>query len=115
MKMFGINKINILDYGCNSFEDVDSKTKLTEVTIAYDSTGDVGYGGKPNFNKYGKVECRKSLCWTNKTRKEINYKWMLEESKDKPYIIINNVKVFCGLPIICKKTFQVKKAKIDIK
>ena len=66
-------------------------------------------GGKPNFNKYGKTECRKSLCWTNKTRKEINYKWMLEESKDKPYIIINNVKVFCGLPIICKKTFKCDK------
>ena len=40
-------------------------------------------GGKPDYTAYGKTECRKSLCWTNKTRKLINNKWRLEESKKK--------------------------------
>ena len=31
---------------------------------------------------------------------------MLEESKNKKYIILNNFKVFVGLPIICKKTIN---------
>ncbi len=25
-----------------------------------------------DFNKYGKKECRKSMCWTNRTRKALN-------------------------------------------
>jgi len=29
-------------------------------------------GGQINFNKYGKKDCRKSICWTNRTRKAIN-------------------------------------------
>ena len=29
---------------------------------------------KPDFKTYSNTECRKSLCWTNKTRKAINYK-----------------------------------------
>ena len=28
-------------------------------------------GGKLNFNTYDNKECKKSLCWTNKTRKLI--------------------------------------------
>ncbi len=32
-------------------------------------------GGTPNYKTYD----RKSLCWTNKTRKLINNKWMVEE------------------------------------
>jgi hypothetical protein len=39
-------------------------------------------------------ECRKSLCWTNKTRKSINYKWMIKEADNQKYIIINNFKVY---------------------
>jgi hypothetical protein len=31
-------------------------------------------GGKPDFKKYSNTECHKTLCWTNKTRKAINYK-----------------------------------------
>ena len=34
---------------------------------------------------------------------------MQEEAKDKKYIIINNFKVFIGLPIICKKTMTINK------
>ena len=60
-------------------------------------------GGKPDYKTYGNTECRKSLCWTNKTRKLINNKWMLEESKNKKYIVVNNIKVFVGLPVISKK------------
>jgi hypothetical protein len=51
---------------------------------------------KPDFKTYGTTECRKSLCWTNKTRKAINYKWMQEESRGVDYIIVYNFKVFVG-------------------
>ena len=43
------------------------------------------------------------------TRKYINYKWMQEEANNKKYMIINNFKVFEGLPIICKKTMTINK------
>ena len=69
-------------------------------------------GDKPDYKTYGKIECRKSLCWTNKTRKLINNKWMLEESKNKKFIVVNNIKVFVGLPIICKKTMTVDKQEL---
>ena len=35
---------------------------------------------------------------------------MLKESEDNSYIIINNFKVFVGLPVICNKTMTKKKA-----
>ena len=38
-------------------------------------------GGQIKFNKYGKQECRKSICWTNRTRKAINQKWNLKKAK----------------------------------
>jgi hypothetical protein len=94
---------------------------MLELTRNYRAENDVDFaefiadlriiknGGKPNFKTYGTTECRKSLCWTNKTRKAINYKWMQKESTDKSYIIINNFKVFVGLPIICKKTMTINK------
>jgi tRNA A37 threonylcarbamoyladenosine biosynthesis protein TsaE len=63
-------------------------------------------GGRPDFSTYNKTECRKSLCWTNRTRKLINNTWMLKESKNKKFIVINNIKVFVGLPVICKHTTQ---------
>ena len=66
-------------------------------------------GGKPNFSTYDNKECKKSICWTNRTRKLINNKWMVKESKDKKYIVVNNIKVFVGLPIICKKTMTIDK------
>ncbi len=34
---------------------------------------------------------------------------MIKESEDQKYIIINNFKVFQGLPIICKKTMKINK------
>ncbi len=61
------------------------------------------------MNTYGTTECRKSLCWTNKTRKAINYKWMQEESRGVDYIVVNNFKVFLGLPVICKSTMSLKR------
>ena len=39
---------------------------------------------------------------------------MQEESKGNKYIIINNFKVFVGLPIKCKKTMTINKT-IDLK
>ena len=63
--------------------------------------------GKPiNFKTYGNKECRKALCWTNKTRNAINQKNMINESKDKKFITVNNIRVFEDLPIISKKTFS---------
>jgi hypothetical protein len=101
-------------------------SQMLELTRNYRAENDVDFaefiadlriikkGGKPDFKKYSNTECRKSLCWTNKTRKAINYKWMIKEADDKKYIIINNFKVFVGLPIICKKTMTINKTD-DIK
>ena len=33
---------------------------------------------------------------------------MLEESKNKKYIVVNNIKVFVGLPVISKKTMTIE-------
>ncbi len=50
--------------------------------------------GKPYFKMYDNKECRKSLCWTNKTRKLINSKWMVDASKkNKKSTVVNNFKV----------------------
>ncbi len=35
-------------------------------------------GKSINFNKYGKKECIKSICWTNRTRNALNQKWNLK-------------------------------------
>jgi len=32
---------------------------------------------------------------------------MVDESKNKKYIVVNNIKVFVGLPVICKKTMTI--------
>ncbi len=61
--------------------DADFKEFITDLRITN--------VGKPDFRTYGTTECRKSLSWTNKTRKAINYKWMQDEGKDNVYIIIN--------------------------
>jgi hypothetical protein len=61
-------------------------------------------GHSIDFSKYGKKECRKSIAWTNRTRKVINNEWMLKESKGKTCYFINNCKVFTGLPIIANET-----------
>ena len=100
--------------------------QILELTRNYRAENDVDFaefiadlriiknGGKPDFKTYGNVECRKSLCWTNKTRKAINYKWMQEESRGVEYIIVNNIKVFVGLPVICKTTMSLKRSnKVD--
>ena len=39
---------------------------------------------------------------------------MIKEAENQKYIIINNFKVFVGLPIICKKTMTINKTD-DIK
>ena len=94
--------------------------QILELTINYRAQNDpefnefitdlrlVKNGDKPNYKSYDNKECRKSLCWTNKTRKLINNKWMLEESKNKKYIVVNNIKVFVGLPVISKKTMTIE-------
>ena len=79
--------------------DVDFKEFIADLRI-------VKNGGGPDFKTYGTTDCHKSLCWTNKTRKAISYTWMQEESRGNNCIIINNFKVFVGLPIICKQTIQ---------
>ncbi len=95
--------------------------QMLELTRNYRAENDVDFaefiadlriiknGGKPDFKTYGTTECRKSLCWTNKTRKAINYKWMQEESRGVDYNIVNNFKVFVGLPVICKSTMTLKR------
>ena len=37
---------------------------------------------------------------------------MFEESKNKKIIVVNNIKVFVGLPIICKKTMTIDKQEL---
>jgi hypothetical protein len=34
---------------------------------------------------------------------------MLEESKTKKYVVVNNIKVFVGIPVISKKTMTIDK------
>ena len=51
--------------------DVDFKEFITDLRM-------VKNGEKQDFKTYGTTKCRKSLCWTEKTRKSINYKWMHE-------------------------------------
>jgi hypothetical protein len=94
---------------------------MLELTRRYRAENDVGFaefiadlriiknGGKPDFKTYRTTERRKSLCWTNKTRKAINYKWMQEESRGVDYIIVDKFKVFVGLPVICKSTMSFKR------
>ena len=60
-------------------------------------------GGQIKFNKYGKNECRKSICWTNRIRKAIDQKWNLKENQNIKYITLNNMRVYKNLPIISKK------------
>ena len=69
-------------------------------------------GGQIKFNKYGKKECRKSICWTNRTRKVINQKWNLKESQNVKYITLNNMRVYEKLPIISNKTVNVGDKKL---
>ncbi len=58
---------------------------MLELTLNYRAENDVDFAefisdlgiiknrGKPDFKTYSNTECRKSLCWTNKTRKSIKY------------------------------------------
>ena len=69
-----------------------------------DDLNKVKQGLSIDFSKYGKKECRKSIAWTNRTRKIINNEWMLKESKGKTFYVINNCKVFSGMPIIANET-----------
>ena len=69
-------------------------------------------GDKHNFKMYKNNECRKSICWTNRTRKLINNNWILKEAKNKKIIIVKNIKVFVGLPVISKKTTTIENCKI---
>jgi energy-coupling factor transporter ATP-binding protein EcfA2 len=68
-------------------------------------------GFKINYNEYGHNECRKSIAWTNMTRKIINNRWMLKESQGKNFYCLNDKKVFVGLPIIANKTTSLGKTK----
>ena len=56
------------------------------------------------YSNYGKKVCRRSLCWTNKTRKAVNAEQMLKEAEGKQCYLINNMKVFVGLPLIANLT-----------
>jgi hypothetical protein len=65
--------------------------------------------GKPiNYGNYGAKECRRSLAWTNKTRKTINTMWMMREAQSKEHFLIEKYKVFVGLPIIANETRTIK-------
>jgi hypothetical protein len=61
--------------------DVDFKEFITDVRK-------VKNGDRLDLKTYGTTECRKSLCWTNKTRKAINYRWMPKEATDKIILLI---------------------------
>ena len=92
---------------------VDYRAKDDEqFKIFSDEKARLRNGEKPNISLYGKKECRRSICWTNKMRKVINEKWNMEESKTRKYIIINNIKVYKDLPLVCKKTFSNNKEEL---
>ena len=75
-----------------------------EYKVFLDDMMKIREGKTINFNKYGNKECRKSICWTNRTRKAINQKWNLKESQNVKYITLKHMRVYKSLPIICKKT-----------
>ncbi len=56
-----------LTHNYRAENDVDFKEFITDLRI-------VKNWGRPDFKAYETTQCKKSLCWTNKTRKEINYK-----------------------------------------
>ncbi len=62
----------------------------------------VRQGKTINFN--GKKDCRKSICWTNRTTKPINQKWYIKESQSVEYLTFKTTRVYKSLPVICKKT-----------
>jgi len=68
-----------------------------------------------NMKTYGKKECRKSLAWTNRTRRALNEKWNLKESQNVKYITLKNIRVYKNLPIISKKTTSVGDKKYGYK
>ncbi len=37
---------------------------------------------------------------------------MIQEAKNKKYIVVNNIKVFVGLPVISKKTTTIDKQEL---
>ena len=75
-----------------------------EFSLFIDDLIKVRDGNSIDFKTYGKKECRRSLCWTNDCRNAINYKQMMKESEKKKYVIVNNMRVFEGLPIISNET-----------
>lgn len=74
-----------------------------------DDLNNVKKGHDIDLSNYRKKECRKSIAWTNMTRKIINNEWMLKESKGKECYFINGCKVFVSLPIIANETRNVNK------
>jgi hypothetical protein len=82
--------------------------KCPEFKSLSDDWHKVRNGDKINFKNYGSKECRKSLCWTNRTRNIINKRWMLKEAEGKEYILVNNWKIFPGLPIIANESRNFK-------
>jgi hypothetical protein len=63
-------------------------------------------GEKPDIKLYGNKECRRSLSWTNRMRKAVNEQWNMKEAKTNKHIIINGIKIYKDLPIVCKKNFK---------
>ena len=57
---------------------------------------------KSKISIFGKKECRRSLCLSNKKVDEINNKWINNEKK-KDIIIIDNRPWYVGMPIICEQ------------
>ena len=49
-----------------------------EIKIFLEDMITIREGGKIKFNKYGKNNCRKSMCWTNRTCKAITQTWNLK-------------------------------------
>jgi len=92
--------------------------QLLELTTNYRAIKDPEYkyflsdmmkireGKNINFNKYGKKECRKSICWTNRTRKAINQKWNLKESQNVKYVTLKNMRVYKNLLSYVRKLQQ---------
>ncbi len=63
-------------------------------------------GEKPNIKSYGNKESRRSLSWTNTMRKVVNELWDMKEANTNKHIIVNGIKIYKDLPIVCKKNVK---------
>jgi hypothetical protein len=56
-----------------------------------------------NFKNDTQQECRKAICWTDRTCKAINKKWNLKDSENTKHTSLNKMRLYINLRIILNK------------